>query len=70
LKIALGGVPADVPKFFVLGNHDRAYGLVEPDAALSLSVQPSPGAASQFIWHNVSVSCRGQRRMIQAIPLD
>lgn len=30
LKIALGGVPADVPKLFVLGNHDRAYGLVEP----------------------------------------
>lgn len=33
LERALGGLPKDLPKLFVLGNHDRAYNLVEPTRA-------------------------------------
>nr|MCU0709902.1 metallophosphoesterase [Pirellula sp.] len=30
LSLALGELPPELPKFFVLGNHDRAHDLVEP----------------------------------------
>lgn len=30
LESAFSHLPSDLPKVFVLGNHDRAYGLVEP----------------------------------------
>jgi uncharacterized protein len=30
LRLALGELPSELPKFFVLGNHDRAHNLVEP----------------------------------------
>jgi hypothetical protein len=30
LESAFAHLPSDLPKVFVLGNHDRAYGLVEP----------------------------------------
>jgi len=29
LETALGGLPSDIPKYFVLGNHERAHGLVD-----------------------------------------
>lgn len=38
LERALGGLPQDLPKLFVLGNHDRAYNLVEPARAMMVEL--------------------------------